>query len=44
MKCIPNDPFKNKPVLVQMMAWHQKSSKLLSEPVMAYFTDAYMRH
>ena len=26
------------------MAWRRLSDKPLSEPMMAYFTDAYMRH
>ena len=36
----PND---NMPVLVQMMVWRQTCNKSLSEPMMAYYTDACMR-
>ena len=34
----------NKSVLVQIMAWHQIGDKPLSEPTMAHFTEAFMRH
>ena len=37
-------PTDNKSVLVQVMAWHQTGAKPLPEPMMNYFTDAYMRH
>ena len=38
------DPVNNNPALVQVMVWHQPGDKPLSEPIMVYFTDAYMRH
>ena len=34
----------NKPALVQIMAWHRTGHNPFSEPMMAWFTDAYMRH
>ena len=34
----------NKPAVVQVMAWRQIGDKPLPEPMMAQFTDAYMRH
>ena len=34
----------NKPALVQIMAWHWTDIKPFSEPMMVYFTDAYMCH
>ena len=35
---------KNKPTVVQIMAWRQTGAKPLSEPLLAKLTDAYMRH
>ena len=43
MKYVPNGPINNKS-LVQIMAWCRLGDKPLSEPVMIYLTDAYMRH
>ena len=37
----PND---NKPASVQVMAWRQRGNEPLPEPMLAQFTDAYMRH
>ena len=34
----------HKSALDQIMAWRRRGDKSLSEPMMAYFTDAYMRH
>ena len=34
----------NKPVFVQIMAWHWAWDRPLSEPVMSLLTDAYVRH
>ena len=34
---------KNKPALVQIMPWHWWGDKPLSEPMMDWFTDLYMR-
>ena len=43
-KYVPMGPIDNKPALVQVMAWHWTGDKPLSEPMMAQFNDAYMRH
>ena len=37
-------PIDNKWPLVQVMAWHQRGDKPLSEPLLNQFTDAYMQH
>ena len=34
----------DKSALVQIMAWRRSGDKPLSEPMMVYLTDAYMRH
>ena len=34
----------NKPALVQVMAWRKIGDKPLHEPIVTWFTDAYMRH
>ena len=39
LKFVPKVPIDNKPALVQIMA-----CRLLSKPMIAYFTDAYMHH
>ena len=44
LKFVPKVPIKNILPLVQIMAWHQLGTKPLSEPMMAYFADAYMHH
>ena len=44
LKFVPRSPIDNKPALVQVMAWCRTGDKPLSEPMMAQFTDAYMRH
>ena len=44
LKFVPKGSINNKPALVQIMAWHQTGNKPLSEPMMAWFTDAYMHH
>ena len=44
LKFVPNGPINNIPALAQIMAWHQPGENLLSEPMMTYFADAYMRH
>ena len=33
----------NNPELVYIISWHRKGDKLLSEPMLIRFTDAYMR-
>ena len=40
---LPRVPIHNKPALVQIMAWHRSGEKSLSEPMLVYLTDAYMR-
>ena len=37
-------PIDKKPALVQVMAWHRIGDEPLPEPMMALFSDAYMRH
>ena len=44
LKLVPRDPIDNKPALVQVMVWRRTGDKPLPEPMMAQFTDAYMRH
>ena len=44
LKFVPEVQIYNKPALVQIMAWRLIGAKPLSEPMMAYFTDAYIRH
>ena len=44
LKFVPKGPINNIPALVQIMAWRRPGAKPLSEPMMASFTDAYMRH
>ena len=44
LKLVNRDPIDNKPVLVQVMVWRRAGDKPLPEPMMAQFTDAYMRH
>ena len=41
MKFVPRSPIDS---LVQVMAWRRTGDKPLPEPMMAQFTDAYMRH
>ena len=44
LKFVPKVPINNIPALVQIMAWRQTGDKPLSEPMMAQFNDAYVRH
>ena len=44
LKLFPRCPIENKPALVQVMVWRRTGGKPLPEPMMAQFTDAYMRH
>ena len=44
LKFVPRGPIDSKPALVQVMAWRRIGDKPLPEPMMATFTDAYMRH
>ena len=44
LKSVARGPINNIPALVQIMAWRRSGDKPLSEPMMAYLNDAYMRH
>ena len=44
LKFVPRSPIDNKPALVEVMAWRRTGDKPLHEPMLAQFTDAYMRH
>ena len=44
LKFILNSPIDNKPALVQVMDWRRTGDKLLPEPMLTHFADAYMRH
>ena len=44
LKFIPRSPIDYKPEMVQAMAWCRTGDKPLPEPLLAQFTDAYMRH
>ena len=37
-------PINNNPALVSIMAWRPIGDKPLSEPMLTWFTDAFMRH
>ena len=42
LKCVSIGPIDS--VLSQIMAWYQLDHKPLSEPIIAYFRDAYICH
>ena len=44
LKIVPKGPTANIPALVQIMAWRRIDVKPLSEPMVALFTDGYLRH
>ena len=44
LKFVSHGPMKNMSALVQIMAWRRSGDKPLSEPMMAYFADVYLRH
>ena len=44
LKFVPKGSIDNIPALVQILARRWLGDKPLSEPMMAQFTDAYMRH
>ena len=44
LKFVARSPIDNKPSFVRVMAWHRIGVKPLPEPMMAQFTDAYLRH
>ena len=43
-KIAPNGPINKIPALLLILAWCLSADKALSEPMMVWFTDAYMRH
>ena len=44
LKIVPKVRINSIPVLVQIMAWRRPGDKPLSEPMMIFFTDAYIHH
>ena len=44
LKFVPYGPIDNNQALVQILTWYWIGNKPLSEPMMALFTDAYMRY
>ena len=44
LKSIAKGPINHILALVQIMAWRRSGDKPLSEPMMVYLNDAYMRH
>ena len=42
LKFVPKGPINNKSALVQVLAWHQIGDKSLSEPMLTWFTDAFV--
>ena len=44
LKFVPKGPIDNNPAQVQIMVWCRLGDKPLSEPMLTWFTDAYMRH
>ena len=44
LKFVPKGPIDNESAMVQVMAWRLFGAKPLPEPMLAQFTDAYMRH
>ena len=44
LRFAPKVPINNIPALAQIMTWRHSGDKPLSESMVAYFTDVYMRH
>ena len=44
LKLVPRGSIDNKPAFLQVIVWGRTDDKPLPEPMMAQFTDAYMRH
>ena len=44
LKFIPKGAIDSKSPLVQVMVWRRIVGKLIHEPMLTQFTDAYMRH
>ena len=44
LKLVPRSPIDHKLALVQVMAWCRTDDKPLTEAMLTWFTDTYMRH
>ena len=44
LECVPKGPIDTKSAMFQVMAWRQTGDKLLPEPLLTQFADAYLRH
>ena len=44
LKLVPKGPIDDKTALVQLMTWRRTGDKPLPEPMIAKYTDAYMRY
>ena len=44
LKFVPKGSIHKNPALIQIMAWRRIGDKPLSEPMLIWFTGAYMRH
>ena len=44
LKFVPKSPINNKPALVPVMAWRQSGAKPLPEPILTWFTHAYIQN
>ena len=44
LKFVPKGPINNNLALVLIMAWRRIGDKLLFEPMLTWFPDAYVRH
>ena len=44
LKFVPKGPIDNMQALVQIMAWRRIGDKPISEPMVAWFCDAYLCH
>ena len=44
LKFVHRSPIDNNPALVQVVGWRRTDDKLMPEPMLIKFTDAYMRH
>ena len=40
----PRGHVNNKPALIQIMSWHRTGNRPFSEPIVAWFVDAYIPH
>ena len=44
LKFVPKGPIDNNPALVYIMAWGGMGDKALSEAMLTWFTNTYIRH